>query len=161
MLRQIKIAIPALKVIQEKQEKLNRVTAHYSVQEYIYLFLCVYYADIPTYILYTRLYTWIYVYIYTLYTHTQRKKCNSVHLQIFPFWNIKLTLGKFSYICSEHFVLPSSNLKFCHFSNDQQLLWLEKIIFWFYLYELVIFLTYFKSLQVILAMFKRHNSAEN
>lgn len=70
MLRQIKIAIPALKVIQEKQEKLNRVTAHYSVQEYIYLFLCVYYADIPTYILYTRLYTWIYVYIYTLYTHT-------------------------------------------------------------------------------------------
>lgn len=86
MLRQIKIAIPVLKAIQEKQEKLNRVTAHYSVQEYIHSFLCMYYADIPTYILYTHVCAHGYMYTYIRYIHTHRGK--SVILSIckfFPF----------------------------------------------------------------------------
>lgn len=90
-LRQIKIAIPYLKVIQEKQEKLNRATAHYSIQEYIHS--SVYYANIPAYILCTCVAVCIHIYIIH---NLGGKSCNSVHLQVFSFWNIQLKLGDFS-----------------------------------------------------------------
>lgn len=65
--RQIKIGIPYLKVIQEKQEKMNRVTAHYSIQEYIYSFVHIIQIYLHIFYIHVYVHTDISIHIYIIY----------------------------------------------------------------------------------------------